>query len=254
MRKRRRLRASVVNTGHAESLDRRRLAGFCWRRRPSDREPGDARDSRRSRRSRRPRTCAAHVQRQPPQPGNGAGCRRSNAAGSCTKRQVSCAADRAELSKLLTLEGGKPRIENLDEVEWSAACFQVLRRDRPQLARLVHPANGRTPNQLHDQGTARRRRRDRAVQLPAAAARLEDRAGARRRQHGRHQALRADTPCDAPDGRAGAGASAPRGRQRRDRRPVDGSGAGRAIRTSPALRSPDRRRSGPESPSARPRS
>jgi betaine-aldehyde dehydrogenase len=33
-------------------------------------------------------------------------------------------ADRAELSKLLTLEGGKPRIENLDEVEWSAACFQ----------------------------------------------------------------------------------------------------------------------------------
>jgi acyl-CoA reductase-like NAD-dependent aldehyde dehydrogenase len=32
--------------------------------------------------------------------------------------------DRAELSKLLTLEGGKPRIENLDEVEWSAACFQ----------------------------------------------------------------------------------------------------------------------------------
>jgi acyl-CoA reductase-like NAD-dependent aldehyde dehydrogenase len=33
-------------------------------------------------------------------------------------------ADRAEISKLLTLEGGKPRIENLDEVEWSAACFQ----------------------------------------------------------------------------------------------------------------------------------
>jgi hypothetical protein len=38
----------VVNTGHAESLDRRWLAGFFWRRRPSDREPGDARDSRRS--------------------------------------------------------------------------------------------------------------------------------------------------------------------------------------------------------------
>jgi betaine-aldehyde dehydrogenase len=33
-------------------------------------------------------------------------------------------ADRAELSKLMTLEGGKPRIENLDEVEWCAACFQ----------------------------------------------------------------------------------------------------------------------------------
>ena len=32
--------------------------------------------------------------------------------------------DRAELSALLTREGGKPRIENLDEVEWCAACFQ----------------------------------------------------------------------------------------------------------------------------------
>lgn len=32
-------------------------------------------------------------------------------------------ADRAMLSELLTREGGKPRIENLDEVEWCAACF-----------------------------------------------------------------------------------------------------------------------------------
>src|SRR6266542_3096358 len=31
---------------------------------------------------------------------------------------------RAELSTLLTLEGGKPRLENLDELAWSAACFQ----------------------------------------------------------------------------------------------------------------------------------
>src|SRR5262245_50357434 len=30
--------------------------------------------------------------------------------------------DRAPLSELLTREGGKPRIENLDEVEWCAAC------------------------------------------------------------------------------------------------------------------------------------
>jgi len=32
-------------------------------------------------------------------------------------------ANRAELSKL-SPRRGKPRIENLDEVEWSAACFQ----------------------------------------------------------------------------------------------------------------------------------
>jgi betaine-aldehyde dehydrogenase len=32
-------------------------------------------------------------------------------------------ATRHELAATLTLEGGKPMIENLDEVEWSAACF-----------------------------------------------------------------------------------------------------------------------------------
>src|SRR3954471_17104202 len=43
-------------------------------------------------------------------------------------------ADRAELSRLLTLEGGKPRIENLDEVEWCAACFQYY----AEIARNSH--------------------------------------------------------------------------------------------------------------------
>jgi acyl-CoA reductase-like NAD-dependent aldehyde dehydrogenase len=32
-------------------------------------------------------------------------------------------AQHAALAELLTLEGGKPRIENLDELEWTAACF-----------------------------------------------------------------------------------------------------------------------------------
>lgn len=42
--------------------------------------------------------------------------------------------DRAELSRLLTLEGGKPRIENLDEVEWSAACLEYY----AEIARNSH--------------------------------------------------------------------------------------------------------------------
>ena len=42
--------------------------------------------------------------------------------------------DRAALSTLLTREGGKPRIENLDEVEWCAACFQYY----AELARNSH--------------------------------------------------------------------------------------------------------------------
>ena len=42
--------------------------------------------------------------------------------------------DRATLSRLLTREGGKPRIENLDEVEWSAACFDYY----AEIARNSH--------------------------------------------------------------------------------------------------------------------
>jgi acyl-CoA reductase-like NAD-dependent aldehyde dehydrogenase len=46
-------------------------------------------------------------------------------------------ADRSALSKLLTREGGKPRIENLDEVEWCAACFQFY----AEIARNSHGAS-----------------------------------------------------------------------------------------------------------------
>lgn len=42
--------------------------------------------------------------------------------------------DRANLSELLTREGGKPRIENLDEVEWCAACFDYY----AEIARNSH--------------------------------------------------------------------------------------------------------------------
>ena len=42
--------------------------------------------------------------------------------------------DRARLSELLTREGGKPRIENLDEVEWCAACLDYY----AEIARNSH--------------------------------------------------------------------------------------------------------------------
>ena len=77
------------------------------------------------------RACGSGSRRSPPM-GPDAGARTRSSC--CTKRQVSSAADRAELSKLLTLEGGKPRIENLDEVEWSAACFQYY----AEIARNSH--------------------------------------------------------------------------------------------------------------------
>lgn len=46
-------------------------------------------------------------------------------------------ADRAGLSELLTREGGKPRIENVDEVEWCAACFDYY----AEIARNSHGAS-----------------------------------------------------------------------------------------------------------------
>src|SRR5262245_13497928 len=62
--------------------------------------------------------------------------------------------DRARLSELLTLEGGKPRIENLDEVEWSAACLQYYaeiarnsqgcRSRRPASTRSISPSRSRS--------------------------------------------------------------------------------------------------------------
>ncbi|MCK6548182.1 aldehyde dehydrogenase family protein [Myxococcota bacterium] len=42
--------------------------------------------------------------------------------------------DRATLSRLLTMEGGKPRIETLDEVEWCAACCEYY----AEIARNSH--------------------------------------------------------------------------------------------------------------------
>src|SRR5207237_4575193 len=47
-----------------------------------------------------------------------------------------------DLATLLTREGGKPLIENMDEVEWVAACFdyyaEVGRHDSGRVIPLVH--------------------------------------------------------------------------------------------------------------------
>ena len=81
---------------------------------------------------------------------------------------------------------------------------RLLRRDRPQLRRPRDPADRVDPARARAEGADRRGRLHRALELPAAAARLEARARAGRRQHDRLQALRADAALD-PD--AGAAAS-----------------------------------------------
>jgi acyl-CoA reductase-like NAD-dependent aldehyde dehydrogenase len=47
---------------------------------------------------------------------------------------------RAELARLLTLEGGKPLIENMDEIEWVAACFDYYAElGRDYMGRSISP-------------------------------------------------------------------------------------------------------------------
>jgi betaine-aldehyde dehydrogenase len=47
---------------------------------------------------------------------------------------------RAELARLLTLEGGKPLIENMDEIEWVAACFDYYAElGRDYMGRAIAP-------------------------------------------------------------------------------------------------------------------
>ena len=105
------------------------------------------------------------------------------------------------------------------------------------VARRRHPARGGALLLLRGLGRqarvrvpepppapARRRRPDHPLELPAADARLEDRAGARLRQHGRAQAGRDDAADRAdlhrhlPPGRAAAGRRQHRHRRRLHRR------------------------------------
>jgi acyl-CoA reductase-like NAD-dependent aldehyde dehydrogenase len=47
---------------------------------------------------------------------------------------------RSELAMLLTLEGGKPLIENMDEIEWVAACFDYYAEiGRHDMGRVIAP-------------------------------------------------------------------------------------------------------------------
>ncbi|CAA9507493.1 MAG: 4-aminobutyraldehyde dehydrogenase, partial [uncultured Solirubrobacteraceae bacterium] len=91
------------------------------------------------------------------------------------------------------------------------------------------PDGGRVPRGLHvvhPPRADRRRRPDHAVELPADDGDLEDRPGARGRQHDRHEAGRDDAAVDAAVRRARVG-DPPEGRaQRRRRDRLDRRGAG----------------------------
>ena len=144
----------------------------------------------------------------------------------CSPGWPRCSTDRAdELASTESRQTGKPiRLSTGFDVPGTVdnVAFFAGRRAQPRgqgrrgvLRRphLVRPARGH-----------RRRRLDRAVELPAADGRLEDPAGDRRGQHDRAQAGRdhaADRRCMLAEAATEAGHPRRRG-QRRDRRRAGG--------------------------------
>ncbi len=121
------------------------------------------------------------------------------------------------LAALMTAEGGKPLVENTDEVGWTAAAFDYYAEIGRDSAGRVIPPIEIEPAGAGGEGAARRCRLHRPLELPAAAARLEAGAGARGRQHRGLQALGVDTALHPRAGRL-LRAPAARGRQPARRR------------------------------------
>ena len=108
-----------------------------------------------------------------------------------------------EIAELEVANAGKP-IEafKADEIPVDVRLPALLRRRR---AHDAGPDRRRVPRGLHVDDpprAGRRRRPDHAVELPADDGDLEDRPGARGRQHDRHQAGRDDAAVDAAARRA----------------------------------------------------
>ena len=167
--------------GSDEAADRRRAG----RRRPARRSRSRTR-SRPRRSSSSPRRLARAGRRRGRRcprglAGLGAGRAPASAASCCTRwrarlRERTEDARPDDDRRGRQAAGREPRRARLD-----GGRLRLLRRDRPRPRRPRDPADRVDPAGDGRQGPARRRRLHRPLELPAAAARLEGRAGARRR-------------------------------------------------------------------------
>ena len=130
-------------------------------------------------------------------------------------------ANRKELAELETRNVGKALA--LDQARGDRRRRELsLHGLRDRLDRGRDAADRRLDPRLHAEGAGRRRGADRSVELPDHARRLEARARAGRRLHGRPQAGPGHAADGAPAGRArGRGRDPRRRRQRRPRRRAD---------------------------------
>ncbi len=150
-----------------------------------------------------------------------------------------------KLSQLIEVEdAGAGRARNLGQRQADPRVFvrrpAAGRRELRILRRLGDEDRGRDhpgprPDvQLHAARTHRRLRPDHPVELPAADGRVEARARARRRQHGRPQARRADARHGDGTRQADSGGGLPR--RRRQHRPRLRRDGGRGARLAPRRR------------------
>ena len=106
-----------------------------------------------------------------------------------------------DLAALMTSEGGKPVIENADEVGWMRGRLRLLRGDRARLSRPRDPADRGLAARARGEGRPWRRRLHRAVELPAASADLEACARSCGGQFRHLQAVRGDAALHSRDRR-----------------------------------------------------
>ena len=100
-----------------------------------------------------------------------------------------------ELARVMTLEGGKPLVENSDEVGWTASAFDYYAEMGRNFAGRVIPLDRVDPACARREGADRRLGLHRAVELSAAPARLEAGARDRRWEHGRRRSRRSSRRC-----------------------------------------------------------
>ncbi len=101
----------------------------------------------------------------------------------------------------MTAEGGKPLVENSDEVGWTAAAFDYYAEMGRNFAGRVIPPIESTQLALVVKEPIGAVGVHRALELPAAPARLEGGAGARGGEHRRREAVGANAAVDADAGR-----------------------------------------------------
>ena len=156
---------------------------------------------------------------------------RARAADAARSRTRSRTHDE-ELAQIESLDNGKPvKLAQYVDVRGTVAHLRYFAGWPTKIEGSVLPVTRAQHALLHAPRAGRRVRADRAVELPAADGRLEDRPGARGRLHDRAQAGRADAAERAAPRRAGARGRLPAGRpERAHRRRRDRRGARRPPR------------------------